>query len=44
MVKRKKKLISVYDNVTGKTFYFKSQKGKEKFFDAWDKYVVKVKK
>jgi len=38
----KRKLISVYDEVSGKTFYFKSHQAKEEFFNSWDRNVVKV--
>jgi YHS domain-containing protein len=34
--------VRVYDELSGKTFYFKSHADKEKFFDAWDRLVLKV--
>lgn len=34
--------VRIYDEVSDKTFYFKSHADKEKFFNAWDRLVVKV--
>ena len=34
--------IKVTDSITKKTFVFKSQEDKEKFFDCWDELVVRV--
>ena len=37
-------MIKVFDNVTKKTFVFKTHKDKEAFFDCWDKLVIEVSK
>ena len=37
-----KRNIRVFDEITEKTFIFKSDRDKEKFFDTWDELVVKV--
>lgn len=38
----KRKPICVVDAVTGCTFCFRNHGDKEKFFDVWDKLVIKV--
>ena len=37
-----KELVAVFDTVSELVFSFKSHEDKEEFFNAWDKYVVKV--
>lgn len=34
--------IRVFDEITRKTFVFKSHADKRKFFDSWDELVVEV--